>query len=43
MAAKRIAFSQDAREAIRRGVKTLAKAVKTTLGPAGRNVVLQKS
>ena len=43
MAAKRIAFSQDAREAIRRGVNVLAKAVKTTLGPCGRNVVLEKS
>lgn len=43
MAAKKIAFSQEAREAIRRGVKTLAKTVKTTLGPGGRNVVLQKS
>ncbi len=43
MAAKKIAFSQEARESIRRGVKVLAKAVKTTLGPAGRNVVLEKS
>ncbi|NLX58674.1 MAG: chaperonin GroEL [Phycisphaerae bacterium] len=43
MAAKKIAFSQDAREAIRRGVNKLAKAVKVTLGPCGRNVVLERS
>ena len=43
MAAKKIAFSQDAREAIRRGVNVLARAVKVTLGPCGRNVVLEKS
>src|SRR5215468_12737716 len=43
MAAKRIAFDQEAREAILRGVKKLAKAVKVTLGPSGRNVVLEKS
>jgi chaperonin GroEL len=43
MAAKKIAFSQDAREAIRRGVNTLAKTVKITLGPCGRNVVIEKS
>ena len=43
MAAKRIAFDQEAREAIRRGVAKLAKAVKVTLGPSGRNVVLEKS
>src|SRR4026209_790574 len=43
MAAKRIAFDQEAREAIRRGVKQLARAVKVTLGPCGRNVVLEKS
>src|SRR5204862_356335 len=36
MAAKRIAFDQEAREAIRRGVKQLARAVKVTLGPRGR-------
>jgi hypothetical protein len=34
---------QEAREAIRRGVKQLARAVKVTLGPRGRNVVIQKS
>ncbi|MGB9624170.1 MAG: chaperonin GroEL [Phycisphaerae bacterium] len=43
MAAKRIAFDMEAREAIRRGVKQLARAVKVTLGPSGRNVVLEKS
>jgi len=41
--AKIIAFDQEAREAIRRGVTKLAKAVKVTLGPKGRNVILQKS
>jgi chaperonin GroEL len=43
MAAKRIAFDSEAREAIRRGVKQLARAVKVTLGPKGRNVILEKS
>src|SRR3954464_3944413 len=43
MAAKRIAFDQEAREAILRGVKKLARAVKVTLGPSGRNVVIEKS
>ena len=43
MAAKKIAFGTDARSAIREGVKKLAKAVKITLGPCGRNVVLEKS
>ncbi|MBS3733995.1 MAG: chaperonin GroEL [Phycisphaerae bacterium] len=43
MAKKRIAFDVDAREAIRRGVNTLAKAVRSTLGPTGRVVVLEKS
>ena len=42
MAAKKIAFDVEAREAIRRGVNTLARAVKSTLGPCGRNVVLEK-
>jgi chaperonin GroEL len=41
--AKMIAFDQEAREAMRRGVSKLARAVKVTLGPRGRNVVLQKS
>ncbi|HRF00913.1 MAG TPA: chaperonin GroEL [Pirellulaceae bacterium] len=40
---KMIAFDQEAREAIRRGVSKLARAVKVTLGPKGRNVILQKS
>jgi chaperonin GroEL len=40
---KIIAFDQDAREAIRKGVSKLARAVKVTLGPRGRNVILQKS
>ena len=43
MGAKRIAFDQEARDAIRRGVSKLARAVKVTLGPSGRNVVLEKS
>src|SRR5436189_272379 len=42
MPAKNIAFDQDAREAIRRGVKKLARAVKVTLGPRGRAVLLEK-
>ena len=41
--AKIIAFDQDAQEAMRRGVSKLARAVKTTLGPRGRNVILEKS
>ncbi len=41
--AKMIAFDQEARDAIRRGVGKLAQAVKVTLGPRGRNVILQKS
>src|SRR5216117_598380 len=40
---KMIAFDQEARDAMRRGVSKLAKAVKVTLGPKGRNVILQKS
>ncbi|MHC4254699.1 MAG: chaperonin GroEL [Planctomycetota bacterium] len=43
MAAKKIAFGTEARSAIRKGVKKLAQAVKITLGPCGRNVVLEKS
>ena len=43
MAAKEIRFSEDARARILRGVNTLANAVKATLGPKGRNVVLDKS
>ena len=41
--AKMIAFDQEARDAMRRGVAKLARAVKVTLGPKGRNVILQKS
>jgi chaperonin GroEL len=40
---KMIAFDQEARDAIRRGVSKLAQAVRVTLGPRGRNVILQKS
>ncbi len=43
MAAKQIAFRRDARESILSGVQQLSKAVKVTLGPRGRNVVLAKS
>jgi len=43
MAAKIVKFNQDAREAILRGVNILADAVTVTLGPKGRNVVLDKS
>jgi chaperonin GroEL len=43
MAAKQIAYDTDARERILRGVQKLAKAVKVTLGPSGRVVVLEKS
>jgi chaperonin GroEL len=43
MAAKKIAFGTEARGAIREGVKKLAAAVKVTLGPAGRVVILEKS
>ena len=42
MAAKQLSFDQEARNAIKRGVDTLAEAVKVTLGPKGRNVVLDK-
>jgi chaperonin GroEL len=43
MAAKDIRFKEDARQKILKGVKTLASAVKVTLGPKGRNVVIDKS
>src|SRR6187455_2009804 len=42
MAAKNITYSGDARAAILRGVNKLADAVKVTLGPKGRNVVIEK-
>ena len=43
MAAKQIAYQMEAREAVRRGVRQLARAVRSTLGPCGRNVVIEKS
>ena len=43
MSAKKIVFDQDARQAMQRGVAKLARAVKVTLGPRGRNVIIQKS
>src|SRR5829696_7691792 len=43
MSAKQIAFDMEAREAMRRGVAKLTRAVKVTLGPKGRNVIIQKS
>jgi chaperonin GroEL len=43
MAVKRIAYEQEARDHIRTGVRKLARAVKVTLGPRGRNVILEKS
>jgi chaperonin GroEL len=43
MAAKDVYFSSDARDRMLRGVNTLANAVKVTLGPKGRNVVIEKS
>src|SRR5213080_409037 len=43
MSAKQIAFDQEARDAMRRGISKLARAVKVTLGPKGRNVIIQKS
>ena len=43
MAAKEVRFSDDARQRMAVGVNILANAVKQTLGPKGRNVVLEKS
>ena len=43
MAAKDVRFSGEARERMLRGVDILANAVKVTLGPKGRNVVIDKS
>src|SRR5216683_859438 len=43
MSAKQIAYSRQARSAILEGVNALANAVKVTLGPRGRNVVIEKS
>src|SRR6202453_902890 len=42
MAAKQLQFDESARHALLRGVEKLAKAVKATLGPSGRNVILDK-
>jgi chaperonin GroEL len=43
MSAKQIAFDSEARDAMKRGIAKLARAVKVTLGPKGRNVIIQKS
>ena len=43
MSAKEVRFSEDARQRMVKGVNILANAVKVTLGPKGRNVVLEKS
>jgi len=43
MGAKKIAYDHEARELIRNGVRKLSRAVRTTLGPRGRNVIIQKS
>ena len=43
MPAKQMLFDEDARKALLRGVEKLSAAVKATLGPKGRNVVLDKS
>ena len=43
MAAKKIIYGHDASEAIKNGIKKLSRAVKVTLGPKGRNVVIEKS
>jgi len=42
MMAKQLSFSDEARRAVLRGVEQLSRAVKVTLGPKGRNVVLDK-
>ena len=43
MAAKQIVFNEEVRDRIRSGVEKLARTVKATLGPSGRNVVINKS
>ena len=43
MAAKQVLFGDDARVRMVRGINTLANAVKVTLGPKGRNVVLERA
>ncbi len=40
--AKKIIFNEEARKALKKGVDTVAEAVRITLGPRGRNVVLEK-
>src|SRR3977135_4437207 len=42
MAAKQLQFDENARHALLRGIEKLAKAVKATLGPSGRNVIIDK-
>jgi Chaperonin GroEL (HSP60 family) len=42
MAAKQLQFDENARHTLLRGIEKLAKAVKATLGPSGRNVILDK-
>jgi len=42
MAAKVVIFERDAREKLKKGVDTLANAVKVTLGPKGKNVIIDK-
>ena len=41
--AKQIVFEEEARKALLRGIDAVADAVKVTLGPKGRNVILQKN
>ncbi len=43
MAAKKIIYGTDVGEAIKEGISKLAEAVKVTLGPKGRNVIIEKS
>ena len=43
MPAKKLTYSEEARKSLRSGIDTLAQTVKVTLGPKGRNVVLDKS
>ena len=43
MAAKQLTYSEEARKSLRTGIDILANTVKVTLGPKGRNVVLDKS
>ena len=43
MSAKKIRFKEDARNKVLKGVNALADAVKVTLGPKGRNVIIEKS